>query len=358
LSLLATAIYLGQNDIVKETLGLILASVGPWSVKRYLEFAIGSGIGAEEMEGEDEQPGRGLEGVGRQVKEDLRVHVSPRARKRSVHEDVSMAVKHEGQDEEGQKCSVTSSTAAHSPSRLNTKSEPADQSSGNEDSPSFDLGARQYFYGFAGDKIGEACACWLARWAVDILEVEEAMAGIQHADSPSVRPGAGRSRAMTGGLASLTLDDTTSKQHYITPRSRRSKSVSWHPSPEETSTLSSTRPNSSDSSRWDLHSPYTLCIWSHGGLPAHWIRAVVSSDALFVKNEMERYRFAKRVVELRRLGRAMDRVDAVTGDLGLKEESDDGSQEEWDEEEEDEEAELQEIFKSGIYYSHMVRRQL
>ncbi len=326
---------------------MILGSVGPWSVGRYLEFAIGSGIGEEETEGEDQQPARGLEGVGRKVTGDPRANGS-RARKRSDREEEPI-VMHEEPEEEGQKCSVTSSPTVHPANRLKIKLDPGESGSMHDDSTSFDLGVRQYFYGFAGDKIGEACACWLARWAVDILEVEEAMAGIRHVESPpSVRPSMGRNQTMTSGLGSLTLGDTT-PTHPTTPRSKRSKSVSWQPSPEEAST------SSSINSTMDSHSPSTLCIWAHGGLPAHWVRAVISSDALFVKNEMERYSFAKRVVELRRLGRAMYKAEGVTGDLGVKEESEDGSEAEWDDEEEEEEAEFQEIFKSGIYYSHMVR---
>jgi hypothetical protein len=373
---LATAIYFGQNDIVKESLGLILASVSPWSVDRYLGFAIGSGIGEEEREGEDAEPARGLEEVGKSIQVDGRRNPSrkesaetARSRRRSLEspatpDDDTPTVKHEDPEssEDGLKCSSPSGeNLTNSASTLEVKTEPEEDLTihdGDAD-PHLDYSCRRYFYGFAGDKIGEACACWLARWAVDILEVEEAMAGIRHDDSVDSALEVNGGSPVTRNFASLSIADQGSSLKYSGSRTRRSKSVSWQPSTTgviaDTPHISTLLASAASSSASEQHGEQTLCIWGHNGLPAHWVRAVISSDALFVKNEIERYRFAKRVVELRRHGREKSRSHKANGDIGVKEgyESDG---EDWDaeeEEEEEEEAELQEIFKSGIYYSHM-----
>jgi hypothetical protein len=111
-------------------------------------------------------------------------------------------------------------------------------------------------YGAVSDKIGEATACWLARWGPDILPLEE-----------------------TSGVSMPSLDR-------------------------------------------DAQRPV---IWARGGLNSKWIKALVSSDALFVKGERERYEFAKSVVDLRRRSRI------------------DEEEEEWTE-----------MFSNGIYYANMV----
>ena len=50
LSLLATATFLGMPAAAAHALQLILASVGPFTAVRYLNFAIGKGIGPSEEE--------------------------------------------------------------------------------------------------------------------------------------------------------------------------------------------------------------------------------------------------------------------------------------------------------------------
>lgn len=67
-------------------------------------------------------------------------------------------------------------------------------------------------------------------------------------------------------------------------------------------------------------------IWARGGLTSTWIRELVSSDALFVKGERERYDLARTVVELRRR-------------QGIDEEE----ERDWDI-----------MFRDGIYYTNMV----
>ena len=67
-------------------------------------------------------------------------------------------------------------------------------------------------------------------------------------------------------------------------------------------------------------------IWARGGLASAWIRELVSSDALFVKGERERYDLARTIVELRR-GQGID---------------------------DDDEKDWEIMFRDGIYYANMV----
>ena len=120
-------------------------------------------------------------------------------------------------------------------------------------------------YGTISNKIGEAAACWLARWGHDILKLEE------------------KKREDADLALQYGLDDSSSD--YSIP-----------------------------------------VIWARGGLNPGWVNALISSDALFVRGERERYDFAKSVVELRR----KDGVDSV-------------EEEEW-----------RKMFSLGIYYTHMV----
>lgn len=128
------------------------------------------------------------------------------------------------------------------------------------------------FVGPEGERVGEACACWLAKWGSDILRAEEWIAGGH------------------GNAESFFYDDE--------------------------------RPPAAVEGNADLRPP-TLRVWSslEGGLSSRWVRGIISSDAFFIAasggtpesdatgvghsglgsdGEFERYLFAKRVVQLRR----------------------------------------------------------
>jgi hypothetical protein len=130
-------------------------------------------------------------------------------------------------------------------------------------------------YGAVSDKIGEATACWLARWGPDILPYEERSCGDAFipVDSPGVGP----------ILNPSQVEETSS--NVVIP-----------------------------------------AVWARGGLNHKWVRALISSDALFVNGERERYDLAKYVVDLRRRS-------------GIDEEE----EEEWSR-----------MFSTAIYYLHMV----
>ena len=141
-----------------------------------------------------------------------------------------------------------------------------------------------FMYGAASNKIGEAAACWLCRWGADMLAYEEA--------------------------AESLASSSSSSQELATPAKRR-----------VTESCASGPPPLAGVAKEDIP-----LIWRRGGMDAKWARAVLSSDAFFVRDERERYDLAKKVVELRR-----------------KVFVDPAEEREWDE-----------LFSTGIHYMHMV----
>jgi hypothetical protein len=210
------------------------------------------------------------------------------------------------------------------------------------------------FYGPMAAKVGEACACWLVRWGADVLQFEE-------------------DRREVDKAAPLVSDPAVSALLQREP---------WLATPE-------------------------LKLWREGGLPANWVRGVISSDAFFLSPELpppklslppresntfianvgisdgegewRRYAFAKRVVELRRSekeatvpskasspssSKTTERTREVSPDT---ENSDDSPKKADDEQnesscgdddaaiEDEDELEYERLFSEGIYYSHLVR---
>ncbi|KAJ7642289.1 hypothetical protein B0H17DRAFT_1105061 [Mycena rosella] len=199
LSLLATSVYLSIPTLAAHALSSILSTIGPYTVLQYLDFALGKPIGPLDPNWNEPEAAVGLEHIAH-----------------SIPDDAS---------------SVASSSASFH--------------SVDTNSP---VPEKQFHYGAISDKIGEAAACWLARWAPDILDSEERKAGMGTANAPAP--------AM----------------------SRRPKADAVVPS---------------DCSAVPV-------IWDRGGLSIAWVCALVSSDTLFVRGERERYDFARAVVELRR----------------------------------------------------------
>jgi len=200
----------------------------------YLNFALGQPIQQDER---DVQPAVGLENVA-VLERDA--------------DEVSIA---------SMKTAVRRITPA---ARLVTQPEELQETPSNEsvDSDDYDIIDEQpsHHYGGISDKIGEACACWLARWATDMLRYEE----LEHSDDENERTG-GKPRSSS--FSSL----------FDTPGVR-----------------------SSGDSKPVVDGYRTRTIFGRGGLKPEWVAALVSSDFLFVANERERYNFACTVVELRR----------------------------------------------------------
>ncbi|OCF45359.1 hypothetical protein I317_00882 [Kwoniella heveanensis CBS 569] len=230
LSLLATTTYLGLGALMREVLAMTLRTVSPVTVGRYLGFAMGDGIGEEEWHGQTEEGIKSLSNVAKIIQTDS----SPRNSTDSETKvsEVSTPIR---------QC-VAPIPHIELPSRSNSI-----RSTMTSDPFAIGPGLLPHFYGVLGNKIGEACGCWMARWGVDLLKAETEV------PSPSYK------------------------------------------------------------------------IWAHRGLPSQFIRAVLSSDYFFVRDEMERYRVARKVMDL---------------------------QEGWEEWEE-EEREVQKVFADGIHYCHM-----
>lgn len=282
LSLLATTIYLGDNNLMKEVLSMILRTISPVTVARYLAFSTGAGVGDEEWSSQDEEAARGLESIGRTIP-DLETANAMSGVPDFCDLDTSGRSEHSKAMDESEKGKVTDTSTPRKPIRQSSghstdtvrgrmlslavdDSDPATLS--RSGSSSINMADMPHFYGFASNKIGEACACWLARWGPDLLEVESHSKGD------------------------------------------------------------------------------ALCkVWSHGGIPASFARAVLSSDSLFVKDEMARYRLARTALELRR--KAWDAWEEESGDLSVPSMDQDMTALE------DDEYELQQVFAKGIRYSHM-----
>lgn len=291
LSLLAASIYLSIPSITRQCVTLILSSVGPYTAVPYLSFAVGDGIGP--LTDGDTNSAAGLERVAESVKVDPERYLSIRR---------AHAKREKGED--GRSVSVISEVASvrggenigDQLSTFDLESRKEDPSIYEDSSASSIRGCETLthhqlylHYGTVSDKIGEAVACWLARWGVDMLRHE-----IQTKDATKATPGSTGSSSESGGTA------------------RRS-------------TVSTTRPTGSFLPFQPLPSSVPV-IWRRGGISPRWIRALLSSDTMFVRDEKERYDVAKMVVELRR----SEGVDA------------------------DEEVEFTELFAEGIYYQNMV----
>ncbi|CAK5279880.1 unnamed protein product [Mycena citricolor] len=214
LSLLATSVYLSIPNIAAQALSSVLSSVGPYTVLEYLSFALGKPVGPPDPEWNEPEAAVGLEQIAQLLSDD------------------SFSV------ETADSASVSKDTATDEP---------------------------QFLYGPISDKIGEAVSCWLARWAADMLAVEE--------------------RKCLG-----PAEETAGQ-----PR-RRAKSDA---------TLSSA------TTQFTGDSAAAPTLWDRGGLSLEWICAVLSSDSLFVPGERERYDLICSVVELRRRNGLIPEEEAV-----------------------------------------------
>ena len=260
-SLLATAIYLSIPSVASQALGLIFKTIGPNTVLQYLNFACGNSV-SYDKEVEEPQAAVGLENVA-QLLDLYEVGFVPSVRPQTFNSSGDFKSGYlDGNDRNSSVLSTASS---------------AESTTGGLDHSNHENLSTSHHYGAVSDKIGEACVCWLTRWATDILQLE--------ADG-DVSVGSGtrtRSRSFDASKTAVVLSDKTTS---IKPP----------------------------------------VIWGRGGLSAKWAAAIISADTLFVKDEKERYNFARSVVALRRCGGIL----------------------------EDEESFWAEMFEHGIYYSNMV----
>jgi hypothetical protein len=259
LSLLATAVYLSIPSVASQALNSIVGTIGPHTVVQYLNFALGKAIGS--LAPDEPSAAVGLEHVAELVPEE-----ETRAGKSCPIEVIPI-----------QTALETKLTD------LDIKKEDPSDFASPDDSffhcPGSENQGPLFHYGAVSDKIGEATACWLARWAPDILAYE--LEAFSDKDSPL----SSVSRPCSRSLADPVAHEVNNASSMKIP-----------------------------------------VIWARGGVDAKWVSALVSSDALFIKGERERYEFARSVVELRR-------NDGI---------------------EEEEEVQWSNMFRQGIYYSNMV----
>lgn len=242
LSLLATAIYLSIPVIASQALSLILKTIGPSTVLPYLNFACGKPVLRTYPADDHPQAAVGLEHLA-EMPDDIEASIISTTHYQSL-EAVSLISKTRG--------------SPTSVSTLNTS-----RSAELSDAGSSDLGGGNpsYHYGAVSNKIGEACSCWLARWATDILQYEE-------------------------------TNDNTQDFEHINLRTRSDSLLHM---------IDTRRPASA------LHP----VIWGRGGLDAKWVSALISADTLFVRNERDRYNLARSIVELRRRGSIFDEEETI-----------------------------------------------
>ena len=152
LSLIATAIYLSIPTVAGQSLRHVLTTVGPTTAIRYLNFAIGKGIGPEEENAPEAAVG--LEHIAEIVKP-------------GAADVASISSKLSGllmEDDETR------------------KEDPAETV--YDDDCEEESADRPFIYGGISDKVGEAAASWLTRWGYDMLAYEEGQSS-----SPGIIPG-------------------------------------------------------------------------------------------------------------------------------------------------------------------------
>ncbi len=268
LSLLATSIYLSIPSLASQALSSICGTLGPYTVIQYLNFSLGNCTGSEGAT----EGAVGLENVAELLEdqdsdngESVPPSLSRNDRANSIPSSFDPI--QDGISLKSHRASIKS--------RSQTTPEPV-----------------TFHYGAVSDKIGEAAGAWLARWGPDILSYEESVVeGVLDKDVP---PLSSRSKAIR----------------------RRAKTLD-----------SAVRTEVVDAASTSLTRPTIPVIWRRGGLSPHWVKALISSDSFFAKDEMERYDFAKRAVQLRRKQGGVDP---------------------------DEEVVWKDMFETGIYYANMV----
>ncbi|KAG7450725.1 uncharacterized protein BT62DRAFT_1001516 [Guyanagaster necrorhizus] len=269
LSLLATSIYLSIPSLASQALSSICGTLGPYTVIQYLNFSLGK---CTRSEGAAEGA-VGLESVAELLKD------QDSDNDKSILPSLSR---------NNRPNSVPTSSFEPTEDGMSLKSHPASTQSRSQTPPE----PVTFHYGAVSDKIGEAAAAWLSRWGPDILSYEEKVVeGVLDKDVPPL------------------------PSHPKTIR-RRAKTLD-----------SAIRAEVVDAASTSVTIPTIPVIWRRGGLSPHWVKALISSDSFFARDEMERYDFAKRAVKLRRKQGGID-----SG----------------------EEAIWKEMFETGIYYANMV----
>lgn len=305
LSLLATSLYLEISSLASEAMEAILKTIGPRTVQIYLNFALGNSKVVD-----PDLPAVGLDGLAEDLKgNDGALDVKSKFHLSTANDYVS---------------GLYSPLSVGSPSSTASLSSTSDESlllSMSHTESSGDVKPvvpRKFYYGPVSDKIGEACACWLAKWGGDMFAEEEKIVLDWLSDANANLDSYDTGQSIVAGLPSNTFHSNTFPSASIPPSSSSASewSPKWSPSKEKS-----------------IPRLFTATAAGMGeGLSPAWIHALISSDGFFVPlpslytsytvnssstlvqppshgeatsnavpgPEEDRYAFAKRVVELRR----------------------------------------------------------
>jgi len=147
MSLLATATYLSIPSVAHLAISTIIANISPYTLLTYLTFAIGATI--ENVELLDE-PAVGLASVAQLVSSSASTYSSRSITEYTDASSSSFLLEANVSDNE-----------KHTPPQSDSK----------------------HYYGVLSDRVGHGCACWLARWGIDILAWEE---GVDAEKAPKI----------------------------------------------------------------------------------------------------------------------------------------------------------------------------
>lgn len=133
MSLLATATYLSVPSVAHLAITTIISAINVENVLIYLQYALGSPI--ENVESMDD-PAAGLTSVA---------HL------------------------------VSSSTSIISERSCSIYTDAASTTDGDEEKHNGPPLESTHYYGVLSDRLGHACACWLAKWGTDMIDMENGL---------------------------------------------------------------------------------------------------------------------------------------------------------------------------------------
>ncbi|KZS99516.1 uncharacterized protein LAESUDRAFT_183632 [Laetiporus sulphureus 93-53] len=177
--------------VASQALQLILRTVGPYTAVRYLNFAVGRGVGEpdEGETGDGMEAAVGLEEIAELVAEEASSVKGGRKQEGDlvqkmneldVTDDCKIKIEEAPTSAASQESSCghrETSMGIHKEAPLSILSDTDSEDAGIAAPSLVSALEPRLYYGAVSDKVGEAAACWLARWGVDVvqyeLEVEE-----------------------------------------------------------------------------------------------------------------------------------------------------------------------------------------
>lgn len=386
LSLIATSNYLGLPSVTSLALTLICASITPYTAVTYLRFATGLGI----------VPPSSAMRVGSPPVDEL---LQPLVGWSALSSPLAFG----------------SPTATTAPASTSGTTQPSPSPSPPPGPPpsSQQSSWPLLFHGPSCSKIGQAAVCWLCRWGSDVLDWEmqltpgraetatpmpgttpvlpspshsplQAPVELPHLesqDTPLLSPripspvslevadgssdGVGESnssgirRSRTDSSSGSISESAEGALRALRGRQTPTISPLEEPAEPEVQAEGTLEPPPPVPVVWKYHPEL--------GLPSSAVRHVISSDSFFTLTEWARYKFARQVVEFRRLkkeqwmsqpptpwgGESPDARDEGSGRSKTVGEKREHRAPLLSRDEDEDEKEYRELFTTGIYYTHM-----